>query len=282
MTPFELSVIGPLRDGSTPLYSMYWSVAREFGGLVPIASFLALVDELLSESSVELWQAVDEAGRGRRLSSVPERLEVFYAKVERDRSYDPFDLLLQLGPNAPSGEDPDWELRVDGEARRFVVEGQRGAVPDDMGFALRFLDGRACELRRIEDGETVRVEGEIVPRRAEAFALPEAAAGHDASADIGDPFYWIERWYASHCDGVWEREKGIEIRSLDTPGWSLRFDVGEEAVAWKPVKRDRDEQRDWLHAWLDDGVLNVACGPGALREAVELIREAVTWRTGRI
>lgn len=281
MTPFELSVIGLLRDGSTPLYSMYWSVARAFHGRVSMASFLVLVDELLSDSSVELWQSVDEAGRGLRLSSVPERLEVFYSKVERDRSYDPFDLLLQLGPNAPSGEDPDWELSVDGDAGRFVVEGPRGAVPDDVGFALRFLDGRATELRRVDDGETVRIEGEILRRKTPAPALAEAAS-RNPSADIGDPFHWIEQWYASHCDGVWERENGIEIRSLEKPGWLLRFDVGEEAVAWKPVRWDVDDADRWLDAWLDDGVLNVACGPRALREAVALIREAVTWRTRRL
>lgn len=281
MTPFELAVVGLLRDGSTPLYSMYWSVALAFAGRVSMASFLVLIDELLSDSSVELWQSVDEAGRGQRLSSVPERLEVFYSKVERDRSYDPFDLLLQLGPNAPAGEDPDWELRVDGDSGRFVIEGPRGAVPDDVGFALRFLDGRASELRRVEDGETVRVEGEIVRRKVPALALVEEA-GRDPSADLGDPFYWLERWYASHCDGEWEHKNGVTITTLDNPGWRLRFDVGEEAVGWTPVRWHAEDADRWLDAWLDDGVLNVACGPRALREAVELIREAVTWRTGRI
>lgn len=281
MTPFEFAIVGLLCDAPTPLYSMYWSVTRAFGGWVSMTSFLALVDELLSESSVELWQGIDESGRGRRLSSVPERLEVFYSKVERDRSYDPFDLLLQLGPNAPSGEGPDWELEVDGDAGRFVVEGSRGVVPDDIGFALRFLDGRARELRRADDGETVRIEGELERCKPRGGALAETA-GRDAGADIGDLFHWIERWYASQCDGEWEHQNGIEIRSLDNPGWRLSFDVGDEAVAFRPVERARSTQHDWLHAWLEDGRLNVACGPRALRDAISLIREALTWRSRRI
>ncbi len=281
MTPFEFAIVGLLCDAPTPLYSMYWSVNRAFGGLVSMTSFLALVDELLSERSVELWQSIDDSGRGRQLSSVPDRLEVFYSKVERDRSYDPFDLLLQIGPNAPSGEGPDWKLEVDGDAGRFVVEGPREAVPDDVGFALRFLNARAREMHRVTDGEVVRIEGEIVRRKAGTFALTEKA-GQDPTADIGDPFYWIERWYASHCDGVWERQSGIEIRSLDDPGWLLRFDVGDEAVAFRPVERARDTQHDWLHAWLEDGRLNVACGPRALRDAVGLIREALTWQSRQV
>lgn len=59
-------------------------------------------------------------------------------------------------------------------------------------------------------------------------------------------------------------------------------DVGEEAVAFKPVRWQEDDPDEWLHAWLEDGVLNVACGPRSLRRAVDFIREAITWRTGRI
>ncbi len=62
MTPFEFAIVGLLCDAPTPLYSMYWSVNRAFGGLVSMTSFLALVDELLSERSGSCGKASTTPG----------------------------------------------------------------------------------------------------------------------------------------------------------------------------------------------------------------------------
>lgn len=274
MTPFELSVLELLRMAPTPLYSMYWSVTDKFSGRVSIASFFRLVDELLSAGSVELWQSL-ESGGGRRLESVPPDLEIYYSKVERDRSYDPFDFVLQLGANAPTAEESDWELQVDPDNGAFRLEGPSDLVPADLADALQPV-GTVLELDRSDDGATIRIEGFVRGSHGPRPAMP-AAAGATRTADLADLLHWLERWYVAHCDGEWEHQYGITIETLDNPGWTLTFDVGDEAVAFEPV--EWDDGPEWLHARLEESQLKVACGPRSLRRALELVREALTWRS---
>ncbi|MCZ8158682.1 MAG: Imm53 family immunity protein [Rhizobiaceae bacterium] len=36
----------------------------------------------------------------------------------------------------------------------------------------------------------------------------------------------LNRWFLSQCDQDWEHGDGIELRTLDNPGWLLRIDIG--------------------------------------------------------
>ena len=36
---------------------------------------------------------------------------------------------------------------------------------------------------------------------------------------------WLEDWYSSHCDGDWEHQYGVEIATIDNPGWSVTIDL---------------------------------------------------------
>lgn len=40
-----------------------------------------------------------------------------------------------------------------------------------------------------------------------------------------DTLFRLQRWYASHCDGDWEHTYGVQIDTLDNPGWSLKIDL---------------------------------------------------------
>jgi hypothetical protein len=40
-----------------------------------------------------------------------------------------------------------------------------------------------------------------------------------------DALYLLQRWYVAQCNGEWEHSYGIEIGTLDNPGWSLRVDL---------------------------------------------------------
>jgi len=35
----------------------------------------------------------------------------------------------------------------------------------------------------------------------------------------------LQAWYASNCDGEWEHYYGVEIGTLDNPGWALRINL---------------------------------------------------------
>lgn len=42
---------------------------------------------------------------------------------------------------------------------------------------------------------------------------------------------WLCKWYLRTCDGYWEHQYGIEILSLDNPGWSVKIELEETAYS---------------------------------------------------
>lgn len=81
----------------------------------------------------------------------------------------------------------------------------------------------------------------------------------------------LQRWFFSHCDGDWEHDDGIEVATLDNPGWFLKVSIaGTElegrVVDW--VRADRSDV-DWVFYRSTGTVFEAACGPLNLEEAVE-------------
>ena len=35
----------------------------------------------------------------------------------------------------------------------------------------------------------------------------------------------LEQWYLRQCDGEWEHGFGVEISTIDKPGWSANIDL---------------------------------------------------------
>ena len=82
----------------------------------------------------------------------------------------------------------------------------------------------------------------------------------------------LEQWYHSQCDGDWEHGDGIEITTLDNPGWAAKINLAETDLEGKPfelIKIKRDEN-DWLHCFIRDGQFMIACGPLNLEEGLEM------------
>lgn len=44
-------------------------------------------------------------------------------------------------------------------------------------------------------------------------------------------FEWVQKWYADNVDGDWEHLNGVEIATLDNPGWSLGIDIAETELS---------------------------------------------------
>ena len=40
-----------------------------------------------------------------------------------------------------------------------------------------------------------------------------------------DDLTWLMQWYLAQCDEDWEHQFGVEIGTLDNPGWSLSIDL---------------------------------------------------------
>jgi hypothetical protein len=75
----------------------------------------------------------------------------------------------------------------------------------------------------------------LISTDPEPAYLVELSTGKDAEisqsqligADSSDGTALAElaRWYSSQCDGDWEHGNGIEIGTLDNPGWFLRVNL---------------------------------------------------------
>jgi hypothetical protein len=59
-----------------------------------------------------------------------------------------------------------------------------------------------------------------------------------------DSLRWLMQWYVGQCDNDWEHTYGVEIGTLDNPGWSLKVDLRETALEGRSFARaTRTESR---------------------------------------
>jgi hypothetical protein len=92
----------------------------------------------------------------------------------------------------------------------------------------------------------------------------------------------LQKWYADQCDGDWEHGSGIEITTLDNPGWLVKIDlVGTEleARSFEPISDPVDapdfEQSDhWLHCSITNGVWQ---GAGDETKLLVILQTFLAW-----
>lgn len=94
------------------------------------------------------------------------------------------------------------------------------------------------------------------------------------SPNISDPLERLQRWYLSNCDGYWEHQYGIQIETLDNPGWTLIVDLEETGKADQPfeeIKVDYDSDENWIIVEKVESKLKGACGPAKLSHLLQLV-----------
>jgi|GEM_PF-383318 len=92
--------------------------------------------------------------------------------------------------------------------------------------------------------------------------------------DSGKVLRWIQGWYHSHCDGEWERAKGIRIKTVDNPGWSMFINLSNtelSEVAFAPLRMDRG-QDGWIQCQVLDDRFKGTCGLHNLTELLATFR----------
>jgi hypothetical protein len=102
-------------------------------------------------------------------------------------------------------------------------------------------------------------------------AILEAVCDTAAVAS-GEELSELQDWYAAQCDGDWEHSYGVSVDTLDNPGWSVRIDLKDTAIASRTFERHEAHRTedDWLVCWLDHGAFRASCGPANLREALRV------------
>lgn len=74
----------------------------------------------------------------------------------------------------------------------------------------------------------------------------------------------LQSWYAAQCDGDWEHQDGIEINTLDNPGWRIVINLDEtslEGITFQPVEENYEHETEWLRCWVAEGKFQAAGGP---------------------
>ncbi len=82
----------------------------------------------------------------------------------------------------------------------------------------------------------------------------------------------LETWYQSQCDGYWEHKYGVQIETLDNPGWLLKVDLRSSNLAgrqFEAIERKASDS-DWISCSVKDEVFVGAGGPYNLTEMIEL------------
>lgn len=88
---------------------------------------------------------------------------------------------------------------------------------------------------------------------------------------------WLQSLYSEFTNGDWEHSYGVEITTLDNPGWRLKFNLHESALEHASFVRLEVErsEHDWLHCWTAESSFQAACGPHNLDEVLTVFREWV-------
>lgn len=91
---------------------------------------------------------------------------------------------------------------------------------------------------------------------------------------IDDDFLWLQEWFAKHCNGDWEHDQIIAIRTFDNPGWGITislFDTELENKEFIEIKKDITPD-DWLSCYVEKGKFQGAGGPKNLPEILKIFR----------
>jgi hypothetical protein len=85
---------------------------------------------------------------------------------------------------------------------------------------------------------------------------------------------WLQAWYASQCNGEWEHEYGLEINTLDNPGWSVTIDLAGTSLANRPYEGQsiHRSEHEWVMTSVEGQQFRAACGPLNLGEALYMFR----------
>lgn len=82
----------------------------------------------------------------------------------------------------------------------------------------------------------------------------------------------LQSWYELQCDDVWEHSFGVEIATIDNPGWKVKI---TGASARKPTKTDSERSdADWITVTATETEFN---GYGGASNLEELLTLAVDW-----
>lgn len=92
-----------------------------------------------------------------------------------------------------------------------------------------------------------------------------------------DLIQWLQKWYQQNCNRVWENFCGIEIGTLDNPGWYVHINLEAtpfEGLVMKELRKENGED-DWLVCKISDHVFEGVGDSFKLKEILETFRNLI-------
>lgn len=93
----------------------------------------------------------------------------------------------------------------------------------------------------------------------------------------------LEQWYGLQCNGQWEHERGIQIGTLDNPGWEVKIDLTDtpmQDLPFEEFRRDNGE-RDWMFCGKEELTFVGRGDPGKLELILQyFLAEHIATKTG--
>jgi hypothetical protein len=135
---------------------------------------------------------------------------------------------------------------------------------------------RVLALRAIQPQPEFDVE---VVDGGERLPLSQSELASPVPDGLAESIGWIQKWYASQCDGDWEHGNGISIGTLDNPGWSITVNLEGtelEAALFAEVTR-LEPERAWLACKIEEKQWRGVGGPHMLAEILDTF---VRWARG--
>lgn len=87
----------------------------------------------------------------------------------------------------------------------------------------------------------------------------------------------LQNWYHEHCNGDWEHNTNINIRTIDNPGWRVTIDLEGtncENKLFKKINKEMSED-NWYHCFTQDNKFEGAGGSNNLIDILFVFEEWV-------
>ena len=96
---------------------------------------------------------------------------------------------------------------------------------------------------------------------------------------------WLQWWYLAHCDDVREHDHGIDIDTLDNPGWRVRIDLNRTELYGRKLDlplTSRENKNDWIQVKCDGEIFEGFGGANNLEEILAVFRRFAEGRNPSI
>jgi len=92
---------------------------------------------------------------------------------------------------------------------------------------------------------------------------------------------WLQRWFLSLCNREWEHGEGVDIGTIDNPGWQVKISLSgtvHEGASFSEVRREGES--DWIFCRVRKNFFEGNGGAENLDEIIGVFRAWVESQPG--